>query len=121
MRFGVLELGIIVAIILIIYGVNRLRKVGQNSGPRVYEREEEPVIKTRSVTRRVTQEEADENIKRNRSARARILGFILICVGILIALYGLFVLRWVAMSSMWLWAVVLVAIGLATVFISRRR
>jgi Flp pilus assembly protein TadB len=121
MRFGVLELGIIFAVVLIIYGVNRLMKVGKSSSPRVYEEEEEPARKTRSVTRRVAQEEADENIKRNRSARARILGFILICVGILVILYGFFVLRWVAMSSMWLWAVVLVAVGLATVFLTKRR
>jgi Flp pilus assembly protein TadB len=122
MRFGALEIGIIVVIIIIIFGINRFMKIGQNSSPRVYEREEEPATKTRSVTRRITREEADEkNIKRNRSARARILGLILICVGVLIILYGFFILRWVAMSSLWLWAVVLVAIGLATLFITRRR
>jgi Sec-independent protein translocase protein TatA len=121
MRFGALEIGIIVVIIIIVFGINRFMKIGQNSSPRVYEREEEPATKTRSVTRGVARGEADENIKRNRSARARILGLILICVGVLIILYGFFILRWVAMSSLWLWAVVLVAIGLATVFITRRR
>ncbi|MDD4874371.1 MAG: hypothetical protein PHE15_05285 [Dehalococcoidales bacterium] len=122
MKLGLLELGIVFAILLILFGVSRFSKMGQNANTqqRRYDPEEESAIRDRRIALRATREEEDERIKQLRSARGRMLGYILVGVGILAIFYMLFIVHWVFTSSIWLWGIVIVAIGLVTLYLSRR-
>ncbi len=123
MKFGFLELGIILAVILVIFGVTRLSKMGQNTAqPRErYSPEEEAVIRDRRLALIAEQEAEDERIKQTRRARGRMLGFILIGLGILAIFYLLFVIKWVATSPLWTWGVVIVVLGIAMVYATRHK
>jgi hypothetical protein len=121
MKFGLLEIGIVFAVLLIVFGVSRFQKM-QNTGAqqRRYDPEEEAAIRERRIALRAAQEEEDERIRRARSAKGRMLGYIFIGAGILVVFYMLIVLRWAATSTIWLWGIVIVAIGIITLFLSRR-
>ncbi len=103
MRFGALEIGIILVIILIIFGVTRLRKLTVNSAPQ----DEAPV---RARRRRQP--------KQTHHSRLQIVGFIVILVGILVLLSGLNMIKWVVWSPFA--AIIIVALGLVTIIIARR-
>jgi hypothetical protein len=123
MKLGFLELGIILAVILVIFGVTRLSKMGQNTvEPRArYSPEEEAVIRDRRLALIAEQEAEDERIKQSRRARGRMLGYILIGLGILAIFYLLFIIKWVATSPLWIWGVVIVVLGIAMVYATRRK
>jgi Sec-independent protein translocase protein TatA len=123
MKLGFLELGIILAVILVIFGVTRLSKMGQNTAePRVrYTPEEEAVIRERRLALIAEQEAEDERIQQKRRARGRMLGYILIGLGLLAIFYLLFIIKWVATSPLWIWGVVIVVLGIAIVYFTRRQ
>jgi Sec-independent protein translocase protein TatA len=123
MKLGFLELGIILAVILVIFGVTRLSKMGQNNAePRArYPPEEEEVIRERRLALIAEQEAEDERIRQSRRARGRMLGYILIGLGILAIFYLLFIIKWVATSPLWIWGVVIVVLGIAIVYFTRRK
>ena len=108
MRFGALEVGIILVIILIIFGVTRLRKASVNR----YEEYEEParVRRYRPRPRRPA-----------GHPRLQMAGIIVILVGIFVLLSSLNLLslmKWVFWGP--IAALVIVALGLAAIFFARR-
>ncbi len=123
MKFGLLEIGLIIAIVLVIYGVRRFSKAGQNTAPqqqRRYDPEEEEAVRNRRIALRAAQEEEDERIRQSRKVKGRMMGYILIGAGALVVLYLLFIVKWVATSPLWLWGLVIVALGFAILYLSRR-
>jgi hypothetical protein len=123
MRFGALELGIVFAIILVLYGISRFAKMGQNANAQQkrYDPEEEAAIRDRRIALRAAQEEEDERIRQSRRAKGKIMGYILIGVGILVVFYMLFIMKWVFTSSMWIWGVVIIGVGFVALYLSRRQ
>lgn len=105
MRFGALEIGIVIVIILIIIGITRLRKVGQNN------------TEVNKTSARVERRGEGES-KRTRHPRLQILSIIVVLAGILVLLTSLNLIKWVVWGS--IGACVIVAIGLVTFFIVRR-
>jgi hypothetical protein len=122
MKLGFLELGIIIAVILVIYGVTRLSKLGQDTSQQQtrYTPEEEAAIREKRIAMLAAQEAEDERIRQARRTRGRLLGYILIGVGILVVFYLLFIVKWVATSPLWIWGVVIAVIGIAIVYLTRR-
>jgi hypothetical protein len=123
MKLGFLEFGIIIAVILVIYGVTRLSKLGQdNSRQQVrYTPEEESAIKERRIALIAAQEAEDERIKQTRRTRGKMIGYILIGAGILIIFYLLFIVKWVATSPLWILGLIIAAVGIAIVYQTRSR
>lgn len=107
MRLGAIEIGIIIVIAIIIFGVVRMRQIGQSPA------------KENKTSARVTKRKNEKVSKRARHPRLQILGFILILVGILTLLTNINLAKWVAWAP--IWALVIAAIGLVTIFIARRR
>ncbi len=105
MRFGALEIGIVIVIALIIFGVTRLKQLGRSTAG------ENEAPARRKRTRKAQ--------KQARHPRIQILGVILVLVGILVLLTNINLARWVAMAP--IWALAIAAIGLVTIFIARRR
>jgi len=122
MKLGFLELGIIIAVILVIYGVTRLSKLGQDTSQQQtrYTPEEEAAIREKRIAMLAAQEAEDERIRQARRTRGRLLGYILIGVGILVVFYLLFIVNWVATRPLWIWGVVIAVIGIAIVYLTRR-
>jgi protein-S-isoprenylcysteine O-methyltransferase Ste14 len=103
MRFGALEIGMILVIVLIVFAVSRLRRMTVNPAPQT----ETPVrVRTSGQPRTA------------RHPRLQIIGFIVILVGILVLLSGLNMIRWVILSP--IVAGIIVVLGLATIFMARR-
>ncbi len=108
MRFGPLEIGIVIVIIIIIFAITRMRQLGKNTA----EQDRSPVVRKRTAAN-------NERVKSIRRSRFQILGSIFVLVGILILLSSLNLLKWIFWGP--IWASVIVVIGLATIFIARRR
>jgi hypothetical protein len=122
MKLGFLEIGIIVAILLVLFGVSRFQKMGQNANQQKrYDPEEEAAIRDRRIALRAAQEEEDERIRQSRRAKGKIMGYILIGVGILVIFYMLFIMKWVFTSSMWMWGIVIIGIGFVALYLSKRK
>ncbi len=107
MKLGFPEIGVIIVVALIIFGVVRMRQIGRDTA-----QEDKPPARVR---KRKNQKVA----KGARHQRLQILGIIFILVAILILLSNIGLARWVGMAP--IWAIAIVAIGLMTVFIARRR
>ena len=99
MRLGFLEIGIIVVLVLLIFGITRMMRPGQN----VPKREKQEGEKTGEV----------------RHPRLRLSGIILIIVGIIILLVSVSLVKWIFWGG--LWALIIVAIGLLVIIIARHR
>ncbi len=108
MRFGPLEIGIIIVIIIIIFAVTRMMRIGKNTA----EQDKAPVVRKRTAANKA-------GVKSIRRSRIQILGIIFVLVGILILLSSLNLLKWIPLGFMW--ASIIAAIGLVTIFIARRR
>ncbi|MDD4923567.1 MAG: hypothetical protein PHF74_01865 [Dehalococcoidales bacterium] len=123
MKLGLLEIGIIIAVILVIFGVTRLSKMGQDTGKQYvrYTPEEEAAIREKRLALIAAQDAEDERIQQRRRARGRMLGYILIGLGILAIFYLLFIIKWVATSPLWIWGAVVVVLGIALVYFTRRK
>ncbi len=121
MKLGLLEIGIIVAVILVIFGITRLSKMGQDSSKKyvTYTPEEEAAIREKRLALIAAQDAEDERIQQSRRARGRMLGYILIGLGILAIFYLLFIIKWVATSPLWIWGVLVVVLGIVIVYLTR--
>ncbi len=106
MRFGALEIGIVIVVMLIIFAVTRMRLLGNGTAD------------TDKPPRRRTARN-NEGAKQVRRSRIQILGAIFVLAGILILLSNISLARWVALAP--IWAIIIAAIGLATIFVVRRR
>ena len=107
MRLGLLEIGIIIAVAIIIFGITRIIQLGKNSA-----RKTETSIET-------AKQKGMEETKRSHHPRVKITGIVLIVIGIVITLVSVNLLKWVFWSN--IWAFIIVAIGLAVLFISRHK
>jgi Sec-independent protein translocase protein TatA len=121
MKIGLLEIGIIIAVILVIFGITRLSKMGQDSGKQYvrYTPEEEAAIREKRLALIAAQDAEDERIQQRRRVRGRMLGYILIGLGILAIFYLLFIIKWVATSPLWIWGVLVVVLGIVIVYLTR--
>ena len=109
MKFGAMEIGIIIVIILIIFGVTQLRKASVNHAR---EQEYEEPVRTRRYRQKP---------RRPNHPRLQITGIIVILVGIFVLLSSLNLLsmmKWVFWGP--ITALVIVAVGLAAIFLARR-
>ncbi len=107
MKLGFPEIGVIIVVALIIFGVVRMRQIGRNTA------------KEDKAPARVRKQKKQEAAKGVRRQRLQILGIIFILVAILILLSNISLARWVALAP--IWAIAIAAIGLVAIFIARRR
>lgn len=107
MKLGFPEIGVIIVVALIIFGVVRMRQIGRNTA----QKNETPT--------RVRKQKSERVAKRVHHPRLQILGIVFILVGILILLSNIGLARWLALAP--IWAIAIAAIGLVTIFIARRR
>lgn len=107
MRLGALEIGIIIVIFLIIFGVARMKRLSENAA-----RENETPARVRKRKNKV-------ETKQVRHPRLQILGGIFILVAILMLLSNISMARWVGMAP--IWALAIVAVGVVTILVARRR
>lgn len=107
MKLGFAEIGVVIVIAIIIFAVVRMKRLGENAA-----RENETPV-------RVRRRKSKEATKQVRHPRLQILGFIFILVAILMLLSNIGLARWVGMAP--LWAIAIVAIGVVTILIARRR
>ncbi len=106
MKFGALEIGIVIVVMLIIFAVTRMKQLGQNGAS------------ANKPPRRRTARN-NEKAKQLRRSRIQILGSIFILGSILTLLSSLNLLKWVFWGP--IMASVLLVIGVATIMIARRR
>ena len=107
MKLGFAEIGVIIVVALIIFGVVRMRQIGRSTA-----KEDKPPA-------RVRKRKKQEVAKGVRHQRLQILGIIFILVAILILLSNIGLARLVGMAP--IWAIAIAAIGLVVVFVARRR
>lgn len=121
MKLGLLEIGIIIAVILVVFGLTRLSKMGKEEKEQYvkYTPEEEAVIREKRLALIAAQDAEDERIRQKRRASGRMLGYILIGLGILAIFYLLFIIKWVATSPLWIWGAVVVVLGIIIVYLTR--
>ena len=121
MKLGLLEIGIIIAVILVVFGLTRLSKMGKEEKEQYvkYTPEEEAVIREKRLALIAAQDAEDERIRQKRRASGRMLGYILIGIGILAIFYLLFIIKWVATSPVWIWGAVVVVLGIIIVYFTR--
>ncbi|HAS27977.1 MAG TPA: hypothetical protein DCR59_02120 [Dehalococcoidia bacterium] len=121
MKLGLLEIGIIIAVILVVFGLTRLSKMGKEEKEQYvkYTPEEEAVIREKRLALIAAQDAEDERIRQKRRASGRMLGYILIGIGILAIFYLLFIIKWVATSPLWIWGAVVVVLGIIIVYFTR--
>lgn len=95
MRFGLLEIGIIIAVVLVIFIATRMVRLGQSETPA-----------------------EDGKREDNRKAgRLRITGIAFILIGIVALLVSVSLLKWILWGN--LWAFIIIAIGLLIIYLSR--
>lgn len=102
MRVGLFEIGILVAVILVIFMVTRLWRIGKNGEQMQNNTTKTINLQTKTKTRR----------------RLRIIGIVLIVLGIVFLLANISLFRWVMWSYAWL--LVLIFIGLILVVFFRK-
>ncbi len=106
MKFGALEIGIIVVVMLIIFAVTRMRQLGKNDASA-----------SKPPRRRTARN--NEKAKQLHRTRIQILGSIFILGSILTLLSSLNLLKWVFWGP--ILASVLLGIGVVMILITRRR
>jgi uncharacterized sodium:solute symporter family permease YidK len=107
MKLGLAEIGIIIAVALIIFGVVRMRQLGGNNT-----KESKPPVKIRKRKNQAV-------VKGVRHQRLQILGFIFILIAVLILLSNIGLAAWIGKAP--ILAIAIAAIGLVIVFVARRR
>lgn len=107
MKLGFPEIGVIIVVALIIFGVVRMRQLGRDTA-----REDKPPA-------RVRKRKKQETAKGVRHQRLQLLGFIFILVAMFLLLSNIIVARGIATAS--ILAIAIAAIGLVVVFVARRR
>jgi sec-independent protein translocase protein TatA len=110
-RLGPLEIVIILVIILVLFGASRVTKVGQNIGKRISgsDEEEEKPARRRRKTKKTP---AASN------PRLQIFGILTVVIGIIFLAVSFGIFKWV--TSIGIWGLVIMAVGVTMVFIARR-
>jgi TatA/E family protein of Tat protein translocase len=110
LRLGPLEIIIILVIILVLFGASRVTKIGQNIGKRVSgsnEEEEKPRRRRKPKKKQST-----------TNSRLQLFGIFTVVIGIVFLAVSFGVFKWV--STVGIWGLVIMAIGVVMVFIARR-
>ncbi len=110
-RMGPLEIIIILVIILVLFGASRVTKIGQNIGKRFNDSEEE---EEKSARRR----RKPKKKQSTTNSRLQIFGILIVVIGIIFLTVSFGVFKWV--SSIGIWGLVIMAIGVTMVYIARR-
>ena len=105
MRPGLSEIIIILIVIILILVVTRIVRVGRNSTDKSKTSDEIPIEQVAKRSSKVLQ-------------RLRVTGIIFLIIGIISLLAGISVFKWLYWS--YLWVFIVIAIGLAMVFVSRK-
>lgn len=107
MRLGPLEIGIIIAVILVILVVTQVRQHGKNAAT-----EDDTSV-------RIGKRKDKGKVKRRRHPYLRATGIAFVLLGIIFLLLSLNMVKWVFWTNTW--SFIIMAIGLAAIFMSRRR
>ena len=109
-RLGPLEIVIILVIILVLFGASRVTKVGQNIGKRFSgsDEEEKPTRRRRKT----------KKTQASTHPRLQIFGILTVVIGIVFLAVSFGIFKWV--TSIGIWGLVIMAVGVTMVFIARR-
>jgi fatty acid desaturase len=107
MKLGLPEIGVIVVVALIIFGIVRMRQIGRNTA------------KENATPARAIKRKNQEVAQGTRHPRLQILGIILILVAILLLLTNIRLATWIGEAP--IWAIAIIVIGLMVIFVARRR
>ena len=107
MKLGLPEIGVIVVVAIIIFGIVRMRQIGRNAA----KEDKPPARAIKQRNRKVA--------KKVRHPRLQILGIIFILVAPLILLANIRVAALLAEGPFWV--IAFVTVGLVVVFFARRR
>jgi len=107
MRLGPLEIGIIIAVILVILVVTQIRQHGKNAATED------------DTSARVGKRKDKEKAKQRRHPYLRATGITFVLLGIIFLLVNLNMLKWAFWANTW--SFIIMAIGLAAIFMSRRK
>jgi len=110
-RLGPLEIIIILVIILALFGASRVTKVGQNIGKRFSgsDGEEEKPARRRRKTKKT---------QSTTNSRLQIVGILTVVIGIVFLAVSFGIFKWV--SSIGIWGLVIMVVGVVMVYIARR-
>ena len=109
-RFGPLEIVIILVIVLVLFGASRVTKIGQNIGKRVSgsdEEEEKPRRRRKPKKKQST-----------TNSRLQLFGIFTVVMGIVFLAVSFGIFKWV--STVGIWGLVIMAVGVVMVYIARR-
>ena len=101
-RLGPIEIVIILAIILVLFGASRATKLGQNLAKRAQQAEDEAAKKQKTAS----------------NPRLQIFGILTVLIGIIFLAFSFGIFKWV--TSVGIWGIVVIAVGVTMVFIARR-
>ena len=107
MKLGLPEILIIIIIIFIIFGVSRMMSRGRTDRP-----ESRVIYKN-------AEDLEEERIKRQRRSRMQVLGSVFVVIGLVILLSAFNMFKWIFMS--YTWSAIIIIIGIAVLFLSRRQ
>jgi sec-independent protein translocase protein TatA len=111
LRLGPLEIIIILVIILVLFGASRVTKIGQNIGKRVSGSSEED---EKTPRRRRKPKKKQSNV----NSRLQLFGILVVVIGIVFLAISFGVFKWV--STVGIWGLVIMAVGIVMVYIARR-
>ena len=110
-RLGPLEIVIILVIILVLFGASRVTKIGQNIGKRVSGSDEE---EEKPVRRRKKPKKKQSKV----NSRLQLFGILVVVIGIIFLAVSFGVFKWV--STVGIWGLVIMVVGVVMVYIARR-
>jgi len=101
---GPLEIVIILVIVLIIFGATRMTQIGQSIGKK---------------TSSAGEQSGETGVTRAGHPRLQIIGILIVVIGAVLMALSLGLIK--AIAPYTIWAAVIIAIGVTTVIIARRR
>lgn len=103
-RMGPLEIVIILVIVLIIFGATKMTQIGQSIGKK---------------TSSTGEQGSETRVTRAGHPRLQIIGILIVVIGAVLMALSLGLIK--AIAPYTIWAAVIIAIGVTTVIIARRR
>ena len=107
MRPGILEIVVIITIIIAIVLVTR-----------IYRSDRDTTEQSKKASEEITRCQVNENAGRTRSYLRKV-GIAFFIAGIILALAGMSMFRWAVQS--YVWSFIIMGVGLAFLFVSRKR
>jgi len=101
MRPGLLEIGVIILVVIIIYAATRVSRGGENDA------------------KKVGKQQDNGKAGRGGKPRLKITGIALLVIGVIILIASFSLIKWIFWGNVW--AFIILAIGLLLLFLTRRR